>query len=112
MHLHAPILLEASSATEVANILLRPSALQMRAWLSSAYEQYDNTPASDMPKWSPFQPLPPGEVYPPGLPHPTVLIDYGAQQIEAIRRSEVELARQRTLAAAMDDMREAASVAG
>ena len=106
VHLHAPILLEASSATEVANILLRPSALQMRAWLSSAYEQYDNTPASEMPKWSPFQPLPPGEVYPPGLPHPTVLIDYGAQQIEAIRRSEVELARQRTLAAAMDEATE------
>ena len=104
--LHAPLLVRCTSADACSAILLRPCALQMQLLLSSSYAQWEGTPADALPKWKPFAPLPPGDVYPPGLPHPTVLVDHGAAQIEAIRTSEAEIARQRTLAAAVDEAAE------
>ena len=109
VHLHAGLLLRAETSQDVAAVLLRPSALQMRVWLKAAYAQYDATPPEAMPQWAPFTPLEPGEVYPPGLAHPTVIVDHGAKTIEAIRQSELELARQRMLVSAMDEESEAES---
>lgn len=95
--LHAPILLRAANADDVANVLLRPSALQMHPWLSRAYAFYHRTPPELQPNWKPYTPLPSAETYPPGLPSPTMMVDHGARQLEQIRKSELELARQRAL---------------
>lgn len=103
IQLHATLLLDALSPTTVAALLLRPCTLQMRVWLAAAYELHDRTPPEAMPRWRPFAPLKPGEVYGPGLKFPTAIINHGAAQVEAIRKAELELARQRALVVASDE---------
>ena len=70
--------------------------------MKKAYAFKDATPPEGMPTWRPFQPLPEGETYPPGLPYPTAIVNHGIRQIEAIRLSEIELARQRAVASAAE----------
>ena len=82
VHLHQAVLLDAASPQQVEAVLLRPSAVQMRTWLAAAHAYYERTPGDERPRWAPFRPLPPGDVYPPGLPHPTVLVDHGRAQVQ------------------------------
>jgi acyl-CoA synthetase (AMP-forming)/AMP-acid ligase II len=83
-------------------VLLRPAAIMMRGWLQSAYELYER-PGVTLPAWKSFAPLAVGESYPASLPMPTAIVNHGAATLEAIRKSEAELARQRALATALEE---------
>ena len=95
-------LMAATTAEQATAVLLRPAAIMMRGWLQSAYELYER-PGVTLPAWKSFAPLAVGESYPASLPMPTAIVNHGAATLEAIRKSEAELARQRALATALEE---------
>ena len=103
--LHGSLLCATASVASVAAVLVsRPAAMLMRVWLQTAYELHERTPDAGQPtKFPAFSPMPPGEMYPAGPPAPEALVNHAATQLEAIRQSELELARQRSLAAALEE---------
>ena len=100
--------MRASSPAAVRAVLLAPCGLLLGEWLEASYRLHAAAGAAPTAAASaPFAPLPVGEVYPPGPPAPVALVQHSATQLEAIRQSELELARQRALASALEEDDEA-----
>ncbi|KAL1524762.1 hypothetical protein AB1Y20_019645 [Prymnesium parvum] len=97
LKMHSAALLLAWSADDVAHTLLRPSAVQMRAWLRLSYGLADMTPTELLPSWEPFRPIPKGGAYPVVHDFPNSIVDHGAREVERIRREEAELMRKRLM---------------
>jgi hypothetical protein len=93
--LHAPALLQATSAQQACEALHAESCLRPALWMRTTYAMLRSTPDRFFPRWAPFSPLPAGPVYPRRVEFPKSVVGFGFAEVARIKASEAELMERR-----------------